>query len=91
MDEWLLNSDFWVRRSAMIHQLGWRQHTDTDRLSHYAMQLSGESEFFIRKAIGWAFRDYSKHDPVFVRSFMDKNGASFSNLTVSEATKNLKQ
>lgn len=32
MDEWLLDSDFWVRRSAMIHQLGWKKHTDTDDL-----------------------------------------------------------
>jgi 3-methyladenine DNA glycosylase AlkD len=89
MDEWLWNSDFWVRRSAMIHQLGWRQHTDTDRLARYALQLSGESEFFIRKAIGWAFRDCAKHNPAFVQAFMQKNGASFSNLTVREATKNL--
>lgn len=89
MDEWLQDSDFWVRRSAMIHQLGWKAQTDQDRLISYALALSGESEFFIRKAIGWAFRDYARHDPVFVKSFMKKNASQFSNLTVREATKHL--
>jgi 3-methyladenine DNA glycosylase AlkD len=89
MDEWLQDSDFWVRRSAMIHQLGWKAKTDQERLSNYALALSGESEFFIRKAIGWAFRDYARQDPVFVKSFMKKNASQFSNLTVREATKHL--
>jgi 3-methyladenine DNA glycosylase AlkD len=89
MDEWLQDSDFWVKRSAMIHQLGWKEHTDTTRLANYAQALSGESEFFIRKAIGWAFRDYARHDPMFVKSFMMKNASQFSNLTVREATKHL--
>jgi 3-methyladenine DNA glycosylase AlkD len=89
MDEWLQDSDFWVRRSAMIHQLGWKAKTDQERLSNYALSLSGESEFFIRKAIGWAFRDYARQDPVFVKSFMKKNASQFSNLTVREATKHL--
>lgn len=89
MDEWLQDSDFWVRRSAMIHQLGWKAQTDQERLSKYALALSGESEFFIRKAIGWAFRDYARHDPVFVKAFMMKNASQFSNLTVREATKHL--
>jgi len=89
MDAWLIDEDFWVRRSAMIHQLGWRLNTDKQRLSHYALTLSSEKEFFIRKAIGWAFRDYAKWQPEFVRRFMNKSGAAFSNLTVREATKNL--
>lgn len=89
MDKWLHDNDFWVRRSAMIHQLGWRLQTDTHRLGHYALRLSSENEFFIRKAIGWAFRDYAKWHPEFVRQFMQKHGASFSNLTVREAMKNI--
>jgi 3-methyladenine DNA glycosylase AlkD len=88
MDEWLLDSDFWVRRSAMIHQLGWKKHTDTDRLMQYALTLAPESEFFIRKVIGWAFRDYAKCNPAFVQNFMHLNKSVFSNLTVKEATKN---
>ena len=89
MDAWLMDSDFWVRRAAMIHQLGWRLHTDTQRLSHYALTLSSESEFFIRKAIGWACRDYAKWNPAFVRGLMTRHAATFSKLTVREATKHL--
>lgn len=89
MDQWLNDEDHWVRRSAMIHQLGWRLETDTDRLSRYALALSSESEFFIRKAIGWAFRDYAKWNPKFVSDFFEKNGRQFSGLTNREATKNL--
>lgn len=89
MDQWLLDSDFWVRRSAMIHQLGWRDKTDIKRLQLYALQLSGESEFFIRKAIAWALRDYAWENPEFVRTFVNQNVSVFSNLTIREATKNL--
>ena len=89
MDQWLLDSDFWVRRSAMIHQLGWRDKTDIKRLQQYALQLSGESEFFIRKAIAWALRDYAWQNPEFVRTFVNQNVSVFSNLTIREATKNL--
>jgi 3-methyladenine DNA glycosylase AlkD len=90
MDTWLDDEDFWVRRSAMIHQLGWRLQTDTERLSHYALKLSGESEFFIRKAIGWALRDYAKWHPEWVARFMAQHGSSFSGLTRREALKNLR-
>jgi 3-methyladenine DNA glycosylase AlkD len=89
MDQWLLDSDFWVRRSAMIHQLGWRDKTDIKRLQQYALQLSGESEFFIRKAIAWALRDYAWQNPEFVRTFVNQNVSVFSNLTIREATKNI--
>ena len=89
MDARLMDGDFWVRRAAMIHQLGWRLHTDTQRLSHYALTLSSEPEFFIRKAIGWACRDYAKWNPAFVRGLMAEHAATFSKLTVREATKHL--
>ena len=89
MDQWLLDKDFWVRRSAMIHQLGWRMETDKNRLSRYALKLASENEFFIRKAIGWAFRDYAKWNPEYVNNFFKQNAGQFSGLTVREATKNL--
>lgn len=89
MDQWLLDPDYWVRRSAMIHQLGWRDKTDIKRLQQYALQLSSESEFFIRKAIAWALRDYAWQNPEFVRTFVNQNVSVFSNLTIREATKNL--
>jgi 3-methyladenine DNA glycosylase AlkD len=89
MDEALGHPDFWIRRIAMTHQLGWRLHTDTDRLFAYATTLAAEEEFFIRKAIGWALRDYARWDPDRVKGFLEKNRESLSALTVREASRNL--
>jgi 3-methyladenine DNA glycosylase AlkD len=89
MDVWLKHPSHWVRRSAMLHQLGWRLDTDTMRLFGYAQQLADEKEFFIRKAIGWALRDYARWNPQAVTDFLVQHRASLSGLTVREAAKHL--
>lgn len=89
MDEWLKHPSHWVRRSAMLHQLGWRLDTDAARLFAYAQQLADEKEFFIRKAIGWALRDYARWNPQAVTNFLVDNRAALSGLTVREAAKHL--
>ncbi len=89
MDAWLVDPDFWVRRVAMIHQLGWRNETDTARLFAYAETLAPEKEFFIRKAVGWALRDFARWNPDAIRRFMQKRSGVFSGLTFREATKHL--
>jgi len=89
MDAWLGHSSHWVRRSAMLHQLGWRLDTDTARLFGYAQTLAGEKEFFIRKAIGWALRDYARWNPEEVTDFLVKHRPVLSGLTMREAAKHL--
>lgn len=89
MDAWVVDADFWVRRAAMLHQLGWRLETDAAKLARHALQLAGEREFFIRKAIGWALRDYARWNPGFVRGFVDGPGAVLSALSIREACKRL--
>ncbi|WP_109486105.1 DNA alkylation repair protein [Occallatibacter savannae] len=89
MDKALRSSDFWVRRVAILHQLGWRGQTDAGRLFAYALACGHEKEFFIRKAIGWALRDYARHAPAEVRDFVRANGDKLSALTVREAAKHL--
>lgn len=89
-DDWIEHSDFWVRRCAMLHQLGWRLDTDTNRLFRYSEQLALEDEFFIRKAIGWALRDYARWNPTAVQNYIEQKQGIFSGLTVREATKHLK-
>jgi 3-methyladenine DNA glycosylase AlkD len=89
MDEALCDPSMWVRRIAMTHQLGWRLQTDTQRLFSYAKQLASEDEFFIRKAIGWALRDYAKWQPEQVREFVHNNSSYLAPLSVREALKNL--
>jgi 3-methyladenine DNA glycosylase AlkD len=90
-DAWLLHKNLWVRRVALLHQLGWRAQTDEERLFRYALALGGEKEFFIRKAIGWALRDYARTDPVAVGTFLDRHAQQLSGLTVREASKHLQR
>jgi 3-methyladenine DNA glycosylase AlkD len=89
MDAALLHPDFWIRRIAMLHQLGWKSETDLTRLQNYAKQLAPESEFFIRKAIGWALREYAWHDPAAIRVFLAEMGERLSPLSRREAGKHL--
>jgi 3-methyladenine DNA glycosylase AlkD len=89
MDAALQHESLWVRRIAMIHQLGWREHTDEDRLFGYARALAAESDFFIRKAIGWALRDYAWHAPDAVIGFLSASRDLISPLSLREASKHL--
>jgi 3-methyladenine DNA glycosylase AlkD len=88
MERAVRHKDFWVRRIAMLHQLGWRDECDTERLFAFAELLAAEKEFFIRKAIGWALRDYAWHDGRAVEKFLRTSEVKFSGLTVREAGKN---
>jgi 3-methyladenine DNA glycosylase AlkD len=87
MDQWIDDDDIWVARSAILHQLRWKEATDADRLFDYAARRAGDTEFFIRKAIGWALRQYARTDPDAVRNFVDAH--ELSDLTRREALKHL--
>ena len=89
MDQWLQHPSHWVRRAALLHQLGWRLDPDRTRLFGYALQLADDKEFFIRKAIGWALRDYARCSPQAVADFLVENRTRLSGLTVREAAKHL--
>src|SRR5580692_1407010 len=88
MERAVRHKDFWVRRIAMLHQLGWRDACDTERLFAFAELLAAEKEFFIRKAIGWALRDYAWHDWRAVEKFFRTAHGRLSGLTFREASKN---
>jgi 3-methyladenine DNA glycosylase AlkD len=88
MDAAVKHDNFWVRRIAMLHQLGLRDEVDTVRLFRYAELLAEEKEFFIRKAIGWALRDYAWHDWRAIEKFLKSAQGRLSGLTVREASKN---
>ncbi len=87
MKTWALDEDFWVRRIAIIHQLGRKKNTDAALLAWIIEQNLGSSEFFINKAIGWALRDFARHDPSWVRAFVD--ATDLSPLSRREALKNI--
>lgn len=89
MDDCLNHTHLWVRRVAMLHQLGWRGQTDQARLFRYALTLAHETDFFIRKAIGWALRDHARTQPEAVRTFLIEHASQLSGLTRREAGKHL--
>lgn len=89
MDRMIEADDFWLRRVAILHQLAWKEKTDRERLFRYCLQCAGESEFFIRKAIGWALRQYARTAPDAVRAFLEQHKNTLSGLSLREAGKHL--
>ena len=87
MDDWIADSDFWIRRSALIHQLSYKEATDEKRLFKHCTRTMEEKEFFIRKAIGWALRQYARTNPQAVRTFLAQHKSSLSPLSYREAGK----
>jgi 3-methyladenine DNA glycosylase AlkD len=86
MDAWSMDEDFWIRRCAIIHQLGYKEKTDVERLFRYCVENAADKEFFIRKAIGWALRQYARTDAQAVVEFIGEH-PEFSNLSKREALK----
>lgn len=86
---WAHHENFWVRRVAILHQLGRKGATKPDLLEAILTANFGSQEFFINKAIGWALRDYSKTNPAWVKSFIDKHESSMAPLSIKEGSKYL--
>lgn len=87
--QWSTDRDFWFRRASITAQLGAKSRTDTGLLSAVIEANLADNEFFIRKAIGWALRDFAKTDPGWVLGFVALNGHALSPLSRREALKNL--
>src|SRR5690606_3000498 len=68
IDNWSQNENMWLRRTAILFQLKYKEKTNEDLLYTYIKRNSDSKEFFIQKAIGWALREYSKTNPESVRN-----------------------
>ncbi len=88
---WAVDDDFWVRRTAMLGLLpGLRRGLDDwEEFTQYADAMLYETEFFIRKAMGWVLREVSKHSPELVADWMMPRAALASGVTYREAVKYL--
>lgn len=89
MDAWIEDPDPWIRRAAIIGQIKHKPATDEARLFDYCRRRAGESGFFIRKAIGWALREYARTAPQAVREFLATHRAALSGLSYREAGRHL--
>lgn len=86
---WSTAPDRWLRRASIIAQLGAKSGTDLDLLTSVTDANAGDADFFVRKAIGWALRDYARTDPDWVRDFIVARADTLSSLSRREATKHL--
>lgn len=87
--DWATDDDVWIRRTAVICQVGRRAATDTDLLRHAIDANVDDRTFWLRKGIGWALRDYARTDPDWVRAEVDRHGVRLANLSRREALKHL--
>jgi 3-methyladenine DNA glycosylase AlkD len=86
---WSEDEDFWIRRAAITSQLKAKAATDTDLLRAVIEANLDDPEFFIRKAIGWALREFAKTDPAWVRDFVTEHAGQLSPLSRNEALRHL--
>jgi 3-methyladenine DNA glycosylase AlkD len=89
LDRWITDDDVWLRRTAVIAHLKHKDQTDVDQLVRHCLLVADEREFFIRKAIGWALREYAKTDPQLVGEFLVEHRDKLSGLSFREASKHL--
>ncbi len=89
VDTWVGDPDLWLRRSAIICQVGAKTAVDDERLFRYCAERAFEKDFFIRKAIGWALRDHARVDPDQVAGFVVAHRDELSSLSFREATKHI--
>lgn len=83
----------WLRRTAIICQLGAKERLDTALLTD-VIEANAEGtafghEFFIRKAIGWALRQHGRVDPAWVVAFVHDHERVLSGLSRREALKRI--
>lgn len=85
--EWRVSDNMWLRRASLLAHLKHKSETNVPLLEETILMLADEEEFFIRKAIGWVLREYSKTDPDYVSAFVACNEGKLSALSKKEALK----
>jgi 3-methyladenine DNA glycosylase AlkD len=63
LKKWRESKNLWLRRTAILFQLGYKKETDFELLLEIITENLGSDEFFINKAIGWSLRQYARIDP----------------------------
>ena len=89
LKKWRKSQNIWLRRTAILFQLGYKQETDFPLLTNIICENLGSDEFFINKAIGWALRQYAYTDPKAVKKFVQ--ATPLQPLSQREAMKHLEE
>ncbi len=88
LNKWIASHNMWLNRTAILFQLKYKSSTDEGLLIKSIEAHISSTEFFHRKAIGWALREYAKTNPHFTRDFVQSH-PELSGLSKREALKNL--
>lgn len=91
MRRWSRADDLWKRRASILCQLTFKRETDLDLLYACIEPSIGSPEFFLRKGIGWALRQYAWVNPGEILRYVREHEARLSPLTKREALKNVTQ
>jgi 3-methyladenine DNA glycosylase AlkD len=83
--QWMESDNMWLQRTCLIFQLKYKNKLNAGLLESFIMNLKDSKQFFIRKAIGWILREYSKTNPEYVKDFVQNT--SLSGLSRNEALK----
>ncbi|MQY07539.1 DNA alkylation repair protein [Actinomadura macrotermitis] len=91
LDAWVDDPYLWIRRTALLALLPGvrRGEADLARISGYGDRLVLETDFFIRKALGWVLREQSKKDAAWVRDWTAARVGVMSGVTLREAVRHL--
>ncbi|GAB5521879.1 MAG: DNA alkylation repair protein [Rhodothermales bacterium] len=85
MERWATDPNLWKRRTAIISQLRFKDRTDWSLLQTCIAPNMDDPDFFIRKAIGWALRTYSRVEPDQVLAYVVAHDHLLSPLSKREA------
>jgi 3-methyladenine DNA glycosylase AlkD len=86
---WSQATHLWLRRTAIIAQVRFKAATDEALLYACIQPNLSERNFFLRKAIGWALREYAKANAEAVRTYVAEHERELSPLSRREALKHL--
>jgi 3-methyladenine DNA glycosylase AlkD len=89
MRAWSTDANLWKRRVSIICQLSFKRDTDLELLYANIEPNLSDRDFFIRKAIGWALRQYAWTNPLEVTRYVRDHEAQLSGLSRREALKNI--
>ncbi len=85
--KWINSDNMWLRRTALIFQLNYKDEINEKILYSNIKKCAREKEFFIKKAIGWALRQSARKNPESVRNFVENT--ELSTLSTREALKRI--
>ncbi len=88
---WVDSSNLWLRRASLLVYLPKirKKQPPSLELLHNCRSLSSESDFFIRKAIGWVLREMTDNVYDLAISWITILSSDLSRLSFREATRKL--